>query len=167
VKRLVSFALVAALAACGAKHAAAPPAPYVQTTVANNGAVSPSSAMSGLIAPFENAAIQTTLVEPADTVNVQEGDHVSKGQLLAQLDTADLQAELQSDIATAQSDAANTTHTVFSGNESITQGSQTLNGSGRYQRRRRRKGFVPRSEVQPHPALHRAARRWSSSSSRS
>ena len=85
--------------------------------------------MSGLIAPFENVAIQTTLVEPADTVNVQEGDHVTKGQLLAQLDTADLQAELQSDIATAQSDAANTTHTVFSGNESITQGSQTLNAA--------------------------------------
>jgi multidrug efflux pump subunit AcrA (membrane-fusion protein) len=129
VKRLVSFALVAVLAACGAKHAAAPPPPYVQTTVANNGAVSPSSAMSGLIAPFENAAIQTTLVEPADTVSVQEGDRVSKGDVLAQLDTADLQAELQSDIATAQSDAASTTHTVFSGNESISQGSQTLNAA--------------------------------------
>jgi multidrug efflux pump subunit AcrA (membrane-fusion protein) len=121
--------LVVALAACGGKHAAQPPPPYVQTTVANNGAVSPSSAMSGLIAPFENAAIQTTLVEPADTVNVQEGDRVTKGEVLAQLDTADLQAQLQSDIATAQSDAANTTHTVYSGNESISQGSQTLNGA--------------------------------------
>ena len=129
MKHLVSLALVAALAACGAKHAAPPPAPYVQTTVANNGAVSPSSAMSGLIAPFENAAIQTTLVEPADTVNVQEGDHVTKGQLLAQLDTADLQAQLQSDLATAQSDAANTAHTVYSGNELITQGSQGLNSA--------------------------------------
>jgi RND family efflux transporter MFP subunit len=129
VKRLVSLVLVAALAACGAKHAAAPAPPYVQTTVANNGAVSPSSAMSGLIAPFENVAVQTTLVEPADTVNVQEGDHVHIGQLLTQLDTADLQAQLQSDIATAQSDAANTTHTVYSGNESITQGSQSLSGA--------------------------------------
>jgi len=128
VRRLIALVLIAALAAC-AKHQAAPPPPYVQTVIAGNGSVLPSSAMSGLIAPYENVAIQTTLVEPADTVNVQEGDHVHKGELLAQLDTADLEAELQSDLATAQSDAANTTHTVYSGNESITQGSQSLSAA--------------------------------------
>jgi multidrug efflux pump subunit AcrA (membrane-fusion protein) len=125
---LASLALVALVTGC-AKHQAAAPPPYVQTTVASDGQISPSSAMSGLIAPFENVAVQTTLVEPADTVNVQEGDHVHIGQLLTQLDTADLQAQLQSDIATAQSDAANTTHTVYSGNESITQGNQGVNGA--------------------------------------
>jgi HlyD family secretion protein len=128
VKRVLTLLLVAALAAC-AKHAEQPKPPYVQTTVAINGSVSPSSAISGLIAPFENVAIQTTLIEPTDTVNVQEGDHITKGELLAQLNTADLQAELQSDLATAQSDAANTTHTVYSGNESITQGSQSLSAA--------------------------------------
>jgi len=80
--------------------------------------------MSGIIAPYQNVAIQSSLTEPADTVNVQEGDRVTKGELLAQLDTADLQAALQSDLATAQSDAANTEHTVYSGNESIVQGDQ-------------------------------------------
>jgi multidrug efflux pump subunit AcrA (membrane-fusion protein) len=125
---LASLALVALVTGC-AKHQVTPPPPYVQTTVANTGSISPSSAMSGLIAPFENVAVQTTLVEPADTVNVQEGDHVRIGQLLTQLDTADLQAQLQSDIATAQSDAANTTHTVYSGNESITQGNQGVSGA--------------------------------------
>ncbi len=118
-----------ALAACGAKHAAQAPAPYVDTTVAQFGTLVPSSAMSGLIAPYENVAIQSSLSEPADTVNVQEGDHVRKGEVLAQLDTADLQAQLQSDLATAQSDAANTAHTVYSGNELITQGSQGLNSA--------------------------------------
>ncbi len=129
MKRLVALALVAILAACGPKRPAAAAAPYVDTTVAQTGTLVPSSTMSGLIAPYENVAIQSNLTEPADTVNVQEGDHVSKGELLAQLDTADLQAQLQSDLATAQSDAANTAHTVYSGSESITQGSQSLNAA--------------------------------------
>ncbi len=129
MKRILSLVALVALVSGCAKHQAAPAPPYVQTTVANTGSVSPSSAMSGLIAPFENVAVQTTLVEPADTVNVQEGDHVHVGQLLTQLDTADLQAQLQSDIATAQSDAASTTHTVYSGNESISQGNQTLSAA--------------------------------------
>ncbi|HTU69662.1 MAG TPA: efflux RND transporter periplasmic adaptor subunit [Candidatus Baltobacteraceae bacterium] len=128
MKRLVWLVLVALLAAC-AKHVSQPPPPYVQTSLAQEGTVVPASAISGLIAPFENVAIQSTLVEPADTVNVREGDRVTKGEVLAQLDTADLQAQLQSDLATAQSDAANTEHTVYSGNESITQGSQTLNAA--------------------------------------
>ncbi|HUN29636.1 MAG TPA: efflux RND transporter periplasmic adaptor subunit [Alphaproteobacteria bacterium] len=121
---LVSIALVAC-----AKHPAPPAPPYVETTLAQTGTIAPSSAMSGLIAPYENVAIQSTLSEPADSVNVQEGDHVTKGEVLAQLDTADLQAQLQSDLATAQSDAANTAHTVYSGNESIAQGSQSLNSA--------------------------------------
>ncbi len=126
---LVSTALIVGLAACGAKHAAQANAPHVDTTVAQTGTLVPSSAMSGLIAPYQNVAIQSTLSEPADTVNVQEGDHVTQGEVLAQLDTADLQAQLQSDLATAQSDAANTAHTVYSGNESITQGSQGLSAA--------------------------------------
>jgi HlyD family secretion protein len=126
VKRLVALALVAGLAACGPKHAAQAPAPYVDTSVAQTGSLQPSSTMSGLIAPYENVAIQSDLTEPADTVNVQEGDHVRKGEVLAQLDTADLVAEYNSDMATANSDAANTSHTVYSGNETITQGVQSL-----------------------------------------
>ncbi len=126
MKRLVILALAAILASCGAKHTAQQSPPYVDTTIAQTGTITPSSAMSGLIAPFQNVAIQSSLTEPADTVNVQEGDHVTAGEVLAQLDTADLRAELQSDLATAQSDAANTVHTVYSGNESITQGSQGL-----------------------------------------
>ena len=85
--------------------------------------------MSGIVAPYESVAVQSTLTEPADTVNVQEGDRVTKGEVLAQLDTADLVAELDSDLATAQSDAANTEHAVFSGNETITQGNQSVSAA--------------------------------------
>jgi multidrug efflux pump subunit AcrA (membrane-fusion protein) len=123
---LAVLSLAAMIAGCAAKKPPAPPPPYVETTVATYGAVRPSSQMSGLIAPYQNVAIQSTLSEPADSVDVQEGDRVGQGETLAQLDTADLQAELQSDLATAQSDAANTSHTVYSGNESIVQGNQTV-----------------------------------------
>ncbi|HEV3091514.1 MAG TPA: efflux RND transporter periplasmic adaptor subunit, partial [Candidatus Cybelea sp.] len=51
---------------------------------------------------------------------------VRAGQLLATLDTADLQAQLQSDLATASSNAANTSHTAFQGSLSIAQGVDTM-----------------------------------------
>ncbi|HUA10054.1 MAG TPA: efflux RND transporter periplasmic adaptor subunit [Candidatus Acidoferrales bacterium] len=129
MKRLIAALLVATLAACAPKHAPEAAPPYVDTSIAQVGTVVPSSAMSGLIAPYQNVAIQSSLTEPADRVYVQEGDHVRKGEVLAQLDVADLEATLQSDLATAQSDAANTTHTVYSGSESITQGNQTLSSA--------------------------------------
>ena len=112
-----------ALAACG--HAAQPvaaAAPYVQTSVASLGAIAPGEALAGVVAPYQNVAISSTLTEPADAVNVQEGDVVHRGEVLAQLDTADLEAALQSDVAQAQSDRASTTHNVFAGSLSIAQG---------------------------------------------
>jgi HlyD family secretion protein len=122
MKRLIAVTLVAALAACGHKAAQQEQIPTVATTVATDGTIQPTSQMSGIIAPYQNVAIQSTLVEPADTVNVQEGDHVSKGEVLAQLDTADLEAELQSD-------DANTEHTIYTGSQQITQGNQGVLGA--------------------------------------
>lgn len=118
---------ILALAGCGTRRAApAPRAPYVQTTLATYGTIQPAERLAGIIAPFQNVAVQSTLAEPADTVYVREGDRVRAGQLLAQLDTADLQAQLQSYLATANSNAANTTHTVYQGSLSIAQASDTL-----------------------------------------
>jgi HlyD family secretion protein len=101
---------------------AAAPAPYVETAVAGNGVIVPGEQLAGVIAPYQNVAIASTLTEPADVVNVQEGDVVHRGEVLAQLDTADLQASLQSDVAQAQSDKASTAHNVFAGGLSIAQG---------------------------------------------
>jgi HlyD family secretion protein len=119
----LAVALLAGTSACAQKAKTAPP-PFVATAVAALGSIAPASGMSGLIAPYENVAIQSTLAEPADTVEVQEGDHIRKGEVLARLDTADLQAQLDADLATAQSAVANTQHTVYAGNQSITQGDQ-------------------------------------------
>jgi multidrug efflux pump subunit AcrA (membrane-fusion protein) len=127
VSRFAAFAVLAVcVVACGKKAPPPAAAPYVKTVAADFGSITPSSSMSGLIAPYESVAIQSSLSEPTDAVNVQEGDRVTKGEVLAQLDTADLQAQLASDVATANSASANTTHTVYSGVLSIAQGNEGL-----------------------------------------
>lgn len=112
---------------CGGKAGPqASPAPYVPTVVVTDGMVNPSRQLAGVVAPYQNVAIQSSLAEPTDAVYVREGDRVHAGQLLALLDTADLQAQLQSDLATANSNHANTVHTVYQGGLSIAQGNDTL-----------------------------------------
>jgi len=109
-------------AGCAAHPQAAPPPPYVRTSVASVGVIHPAEQLAGIIAPYENVAIQTTLTEPADAVDVQEGDHVERGEVLARLDTADLEAQLQADLATANGNHANTARTVYQGSMAIAQG---------------------------------------------
>lgn len=127
-----SLLLLPATALAGCSHPAGPaaqPAPFVATSVVSVGAIDPREQIPGLIAPYQNVAIQSTLTEPADDVYVQEGDRVHIGQVLARLDTADLQAQLQSDVATAHANAASTTHTVYSGSLSISQGVDQLHSA--------------------------------------
>lgn len=119
----IAGALAVALSGCARKPPPPKaPTPTVTTSIAVAGSVTPTQTLPGVIAPYQNVAIQSTLVEPTDSVTVQEGDHVRAGQLLAQLDTSDLEANLQADLATASSDAANTSHLKFAGSLAITQG---------------------------------------------
>ncbi len=62
---------------------------------------------------------------------VQEGDHVSKGQLLAQLDTQDLAAQLQSAVGTVQSDQAKTKQTFMQSGLTIVQNNNSAQASVR------------------------------------
>jgi multidrug efflux pump subunit AcrA (membrane-fusion protein) len=122
-----------ALASTGCSHgrasqaAAAPP--VVTTAVAREATLQPKEQLPGLIAPFQNVAIQSTLSEPVDEVDVQEGDRVRRGEVLARLDTADLQAQLDADLATARSDGANATHTSDQGALTIAQSDQSVNAA--------------------------------------
>src|SRR5579871_5392729 len=121
-----AFAILAAIG-CGSRQNAGPVRPpYVQTSIAEYGAIQPAQHLAGIIAPYQNVAIQSTLSEPADAVYVREGDTVRAGQVLAQLDTADLQAQMESDLATANSNRANTSHTIYQGSLSIAQGEDTV-----------------------------------------
>jgi HlyD family secretion protein len=136
MRRMHALRVPAALAVClgvlAATGCARRPAataqqpPYVQTSVAQLGTIDPASSVSGIIAPYESVAVQSDLSEPADDVYVHEGERVHKGEVLAQLDTADLRAQLAADLATAKSDAASTEHSMYAGNQLITQGNQSL-----------------------------------------
>jgi HlyD family secretion protein len=99
----------------------------VPVIAVGTGSVTPRSTLGGLIVPFQNVQITSTLVEPADVVNVAEGDHVSKGQVIAQLDTRDLQAQLQSALGTAASDEAKTKSTTLQAGLTIAQNGNTIN----------------------------------------
>jgi multidrug efflux pump subunit AcrA (membrane-fusion protein) len=94
--------------------------------IARVGAVQPSRRLAGIIAPYQNVAVQSTLSEPSDSVSVQEGDLVHKGQTLAVLDTADLEAQLRADEATANSNSASAAHSVYQGSLSIAQGNDAM-----------------------------------------
>jgi multidrug efflux pump subunit AcrA (membrane-fusion protein) len=117
--------LLLPLAACAHKTPA-PPTPFVNTTIVRLGSVQPSRRLAGIIAPYQNVAVQSTLSEAADSVAVQEGDVVHKGEVLAVLDTADLEAQLRADEATANSNAATTSHAVSQGSLSIAQGADAM-----------------------------------------
>jgi multidrug efflux pump subunit AcrA (membrane-fusion protein) len=86
----------------GGQASAAP----VPTAVAHEASVHPTLVIAGIIAPLQNVAISSSLAEPADSVTVNEGDQVRAGQIIAVLDTADLQAQLESQLRTAASDDA-------------------------------------------------------------
>jgi multidrug efflux pump subunit AcrA (membrane-fusion protein) len=101
-------------------------APTVSTAVAQTGTIYPTEVLPGLIAPFQNVAISSTLTEPTLRVNVQEGDRVRRGEVLAVLDTADLVAQMNSDIAQAKSDGAGATHTADQGQLTIQQSQQSV-----------------------------------------
>jgi RND family efflux transporter MFP subunit len=87
----------------GRARAQSAPAP-IPTAAAKQTTLHGSDTISGVIAPFQNVAITSSLTEPADSVNVVQGDHVRAGQLIAQLDTADLRAELAQQQATVVAD---------------------------------------------------------------
>ena len=129
VAALLLLAPSCVLAGCSQSRPTQAPSPFVATTVAVDGAIVPLEQLPGLIAPYQNVAIQSTLSEPAAAVYVQEGERVRKGQVLAKLDTSDLQAQLASDLATAHADAASTSHTLYAGGLSITQGVDQLHSA--------------------------------------
>jgi RND family efflux transporter MFP subunit len=88
-----------------------------------------TSTISGVIAPFQNVAITSQLVEAADSVPVNEGDRVHAGEVIAVLDTADLRAQLAqaqatvvTDHRTAESDDAKVTQSRYTQRLNIDQG---------------------------------------------
>ncbi len=76
----------------------------VPTAAARQTTVRAATTISGVIAPLQNVAITSQLAEPTDAVNVNEGDQVHAGEVIAVLDTADLRAQLAQAQATIETD---------------------------------------------------------------
>ncbi len=107
VAALVAAAGCAHRGAAGGRTRIASAPNAIPTATARSTTVHSTTSISGIIAPLQNVAITSQLAEPADAVNVNEGDHVRAGQVIAVLDTADLRAQLAQAQATVETDARN------------------------------------------------------------
>jgi multidrug efflux pump subunit AcrA (membrane-fusion protein) len=110
-----SRVLLIALAGCSgqAKPAASPSPPSITTLQATNGTIHPTLQISGVIVPERQVGIASDLAEPIADVDVQEGDRVRAGQVLAHLLTDDLEAQLASAQRVVSEDAARYSQTTY------------------------------------------------------
>jgi multidrug efflux pump subunit AcrA (membrane-fusion protein) len=134
ITRAATLSLVAMLAlsncAGGGRHRGhrfASPAPAaIPTAAALPTTVHPSVQIAGIISPYQNVTLSSSLVEPTDSVAVIEGDYVRKGQVLAVLDTTDLRASYVSAQQSAVSDDARALQTQYQAQLNIGQGSDQV-----------------------------------------
>jgi multidrug efflux pump subunit AcrA (membrane-fusion protein) len=125
----VSLALIALLAAgcAGGRHRrghgfGSPGPAAVPTATAAPVTVHPTVQIAGIVAPYQNVSISSSLSEPTDSVAVIEGDYVRHGQTLAVLDTTDLRASLEAAQRSAASSDARVSQTQFQAQLNIGQG---------------------------------------------
>src|SRR5258707_6881109 len=95
--------LVAALAAvlcfvagCGQKEKEKAPVVSVQTTPAERAVISQSITAEAVVFPLEQATVAPKITSTVKRFLVQRGTPVKKGQLLAELENADLAATAES-----------------------------------------------------------------------
>jgi HlyD family secretion protein len=127
--RSLSIALLAVVSGCGGAAAAdssPAPLPAVTTVVVGRGTITPSLSIAGVIAPYRQIGIAADLSEPIVTVNVQAGDRVRAGQVLARLLTDDLQASLASADRVVAEDVAHYNQTLFQTGAVNAQGSAAI-----------------------------------------
>ncbi len=116
---LVAATSVLALAITGCsshaagKPAASPSPASVATLTAANGTVHPTLQIAGVVTPYRQVGIAADLAEPIVDVDVQEGDRVHAGQVLAHLLTDDLQAQLAAAQRIASEDTARYAQTTY------------------------------------------------------
>jgi multidrug efflux pump subunit AcrA (membrane-fusion protein) len=117
----VALALLIACSGCSASasaSSAASPiaAPRVATVVVRSGVIHPSLQIAGVVTPRRQVGIAADLAEPISDVDVQEGDTVHAGQVLAHLLTDDLQAQLAAAQRVVAEDVARYTQTAYQTN---------------------------------------------------
>jgi multidrug resistance efflux pump len=127
--------LAFSLAACGGgsrTHRGRPGAQApaaIPTATAGPATVHPTAQIAGIVAPYQNVSISSSLSEPTDAVNVLQGDHVTKGEVLAVLDTADLRATYEADERNAASSDAKAQETKYQATLNLGQGSNQVDSA--------------------------------------
>jgi HlyD family secretion protein len=121
---VICLAVATTVTGCGPhaqQSASAPPPPALHTAPAAYGTVHPAITLPGIIAPSQSVQISSDLAEPAAAVLVREGQAVRAGQVLARLETRDLDANLAAAERTYQEDEAKVTQARYEGQLSISQ----------------------------------------------
>ncbi|MGC2131355.1 MAG: efflux RND transporter periplasmic adaptor subunit, partial [Candidatus Aquilonibacter sp.] len=127
LRSLFALAALSLAATTGCSKPQEQPSPaLVPTSIAKEATLAPTELLPGTIAPFQNVAITSSLAEPTLTVSVNEGDIVHRGEVLARLNTDDLQADYRQYIASAQGSGATTTHDIYTATQTITTSAQSL-----------------------------------------
>jgi RND family efflux transporter MFP subunit len=91
--------------------------------------VDPTVQIAGIIAPYQNVSISSSLSEPTASVNVIQGDHVTKGETLAVLDASDLQANYNADERSAISADAKAEQAKYQAQYNLGQGGNQVQAS--------------------------------------
>jgi RND family efflux transporter MFP subunit len=107
----MALSVAVALAGCGSKGAASaaaqgPPPVSVATAPVVRGDIATYATFDGQITPVYQTTLSTAEAGTIASVDVTEGDFVRKGQLLASLDTSQLQASLKAGEASVRQDQA-------------------------------------------------------------
>jgi RND family efflux transporter MFP subunit len=110
---LRALALTSATAGCAAQAAPpqkGPPPVSVTTAKITRGTISTYASFDGQVTPIYQTTLSTAEAGTVAAVNVTEGDFVRKGQILATLDTSQLEASLRANAATVRQDQAQLVH---------------------------------------------------------
>jgi HlyD family secretion protein len=99
------------------------------TATAAPATVKPTAQIAGIIAPYQNVSISSSLSEPTDAVNVIQGDRVHKGEVLAVLDTTDLVANYNADERNAASADARAVQTKYQAQLNLGQGTNNVDAA--------------------------------------
>ncbi len=104
----VAAALLVVATGCsgGKKEAAGPPPLAVDTGHVERRDIATTLALDGQVTPYLESTLSTPESGTVSVVAVNEGDRVTKGELLAQLDASQLRAQLDANRATVQQSLA-------------------------------------------------------------
>lgn len=108
-------AILLMLAGCGEKEKEKEPVVSVQTTPAQRGPISQSVSAEVVVFPLEQATVAPKITSTIKKFLVQRGARVKKGQLLAELENADLSASAEASKGDYDQAEANYVMTVGAG----------------------------------------------------